>query len=160
MFKKIMENFKQLSIMKKILILLALVLPFGVALALNANDKVISKGQLPAQAQSFLNEHFANVKISYAKQDAEFLGHAYEVVLSDGSKLEFSSKGNWEEVDCSYSKVPEAIIPAPIVRFISENHPDASVLKIERDRRGYEVKLSNRIELGFNNDFDLVDIDN
>ena len=146
--------------MKKVLIVLALVLPFGVAAAFAGSDKVISKGQLPAQAQSFLNEHFAGAKISYVKQDTDFLDRAYEVMLADGTKIEFSNKGNWEEVDCRYSEVPAAVIPAPIVKFLSENHPDARVLKIERDRRGYEVKLSNRIELGFNNDFELVDFDN
>lgn len=146
--------------MKKILIVLALVLPFGVAVAFAGGDKVISKGQLPAQAQSFLNEHFAGAKISYVKQDTDFLDRAYEVMLADGTKIEFSNKGNWEEVDCRYTEVPAAVIPAPIVKFLSENHPDARVLKIERDRRGYEVKLSNRIELGFNNDFELVDFDN
>ncbi len=146
--------------MKKVLIVLALVLPFGVAAAFAGGDKVISKGQLPAQAQSFLNEHFAGAKISYVKQDTDFLDRAYEVMLADGTKIEFSNKGNWEEVDCRYSEVPVAVIPAPIVKFLSENHPDARVLKIERDRRGYEVKLSNRIELGFNNDFELVDFDN
>lgn len=146
--------------MKKILIVLALILPFGVVTAFAGSDKVISKGELPAQAQSFLNEHFAGAKISYVKQDTDFLDRAYEVMLADGTKIEFSNKGNWEEVDCRYSEVPAAVIPAPIVKFLSENHPDARVLKIERDRRGYEVKLSNRIELGFNNDFELVDFDN
>ena len=132
----------------------------SVAAAFAGGDKVISKGQLPAQAQSFLNEHFAGAKISYVKQDTDFLDRAYEVMLADGTKIEFSNKGNWEEVDCRYTEVPAAVIPAPIVKFLSENHPDARVLKIERDRRGYEVKLSNRIELGFNNDFELVDFDN
>ena len=78
-------------------------------------------------------------------------------MLADGTKIEFSRKGNWEEVDCRYSEVPAAVVPAPIANFVSENHPDARVLKIERDRRGYEVKLSNRVELSFNNSFELVD---
>ena len=146
--------------MKKIFVLFVLAVSFSAAHAFVGNDKVISKNQLPAQAQSFLNENFANVKISYAKLETDFLVSSYEVMLADGTKLEFSNKGNWEEVDCRYSEVPAAVIPAPIVKFLSENHPDARVLKIERDRRGYEVKLSNRIELGFNNDFELVDFDN
>ena len=139
--------------------LLTLVFSLGVVSAFGFNDKVISKNQLPAQAQSFLNENFADVKISYAKQETDFIERSYEVVLADGTKLEFTKKGNWKEVDCRYSEVPSAIVPAPIKNFINENYSDSRVLKIERDSRGYEVKLSNKLELKFNNDFKIVDID-
>lgn len=145
--------------MKKIMFLLTLVFSLSVVNAFGFNDKVISKNQLPAQAQSFLNENFADVKISYAKQETDFIERSYEVVLADGTKLEFTKKGNWKEVDCRYGEVPSAIVPAPIKNFINENYSDSRVLKIERDSRGYEVKLSNKLELKFNNDFKIVDID-
>ena len=159
MFRNIWYKFKRLSIMKKILIVLALILPFGVAVAFVDGDKIINKNDLPAQAQSFLNEHYAGAKISYAKQETDFLDKSYEVMLADGTKIEFTRKGAWKEVDCRYDKVPSAIVPAPISRYVSENYPDARVLKIERDSRGYDVKLSNRLELDFNNEFEIVDID-
>ena len=68
-------------------------------------------------------------------------------------------KGNWEEVDCRYGEVPAAIIPVPLKNYLNANYPDEKVLKIERDRRGYDLKLSNKLELKFNNDFEIVDID-
>lgn len=145
--------------MKKIMFLLTLVFSLCVVNAFGFNDKVIGKNQLPAQAQSFLNENFADVKISYAKQETDFIERSYEVVLADGTKLEFTKKGNWKEVDCRYSEVPSAIVPAPIKNYINENYSGSRVLKIERDSRGYEVKLSNKLELKFNNDFKIVDID-
>ncbi|MCZ2607976.1 PepSY-like domain-containing protein, partial [Bacteroides fragilis] len=40
------------------------------------------------------------------------------------------------------------------------NYPDAKVLKIERDKTDYEVKLSNGWELKFDSKFNLIDIDN
>lgn len=145
--------------MKKIMILLALVFSFAVSDSYALNDKVISKNQLPAQAQSFLNENFAGSGISYAKLETDFFERSYEVMLLDGTKLEFTNKGNWKEVDCRYSEVPEAIIPAPVKKYISDNYEGSKVLKIERDSRGYDVKLSNRLELKFNKDFEIVDID-
>ena len=141
------------------MILLALVFSFAVSDSYALNDKVISKNQLPAQAQSFLNENFAGSGISYAKLETDFFERSYEVMLSDGTKLEFTSKGNWKEVDCRYGEVPEAIIPAPVKKYISDNYKGSKVLKIERDSRGYDVKLSNRLELKFNKDFEIVDID-
>ena len=150
---------KQLTIMKKIFALLVLALSIGCAHAFSGNDKVINKNQLPAQAQNFINEHFAGVKISYAKLETDFLVNSYEVVFADGTKIEFASNGNWEDVDCRYGEVPAAIIPAPIKDYVKANYPNARVLKIERDRRGYDLKLSNRLELKFNNDLEIVDID-
>lgn len=145
--------------MKKILFVFAAFLLIGVSVAKADNDKVINKNQLPAQAQQFINEHFANVKLSYAKLERDFLERSYEVLLTDGTKLEFSSKGAWLEVDCKYGEVPAAVIPAPIKNYIKENYPGERVLKIERDRSNYELKLSNRLELTFDKDFRIIDID-
>lgn len=145
--------------MKKILFVFAAFLLIGVSVAKADNDKVINKNQLPAQAQQFINEHFANVKLSYAKLERDFLERSYEVLLTDGTKLEFSSKGTWLEVDCKYGEVPAAVIPAPIKNYIKENYPGERVLKVERDRSNYELKLSNRLELTFDKDFRIIDID-
>lgn len=146
--------------MKKILIALVLVFPFSVALAFGGGDKVVSKKELPAQAQSFINEYFASAKISYAKLETDFLERSYEVMLADGVKLEFTKKGNWKEVDCRYGEVPAGIVPAAIKNYVAENYPEAKIIKIERDGREYDVKLSNKLELTFNKDFKIIDIDN
>ena len=153
-------NTNKAKIMKKIIFALVAFLSFGVSVAKADNDKIINKNELPAQAQQFLNEHFNGVKLSYAKLERDFLLSSYEVMLANGSKIEFSSKGAWEEVDCRYGEVPQAVVPEPIKKYIQENYPGEKVHKIERDGSRYEVKLSNRLELSFNNDFKIVDIDN
>jgi hypothetical protein len=145
--------------MKKIFALLVLALSIGSAHAFSGNDKVINKNQLPAQAQSFINEYFAGAKISYAKLETDFLVNSYEVMLADGTKLEFASNGNWEDVDCRYGEVPSAIIPQPIKEYVKSNYSGEKILKIERERNRYELKLSNRLELVFDQDFRIIDID-
>ena len=145
--------------MKKILFALFALFSVGVFVASADNHKVINKSQLPVQAQQFIDKHFAGVEVSFAKEEREILGRSYEVRLANGAKLEFSSKGVWEEVDCRFGEVPAGIVPAEISKFIKENYPDAKVQKIEIDRNDYEVKLSNRLELKFDKEFRLVDID-
>lgn len=145
--------------MKKILFALVAFLSFGVSVVKADNDKIISKNELPAQAQQFINEHFNGVKLSYAKLERDFLENSYEVMLANGAKLEFSSKGTWEDVDCRYGEVPAAIIPQPIKEYIKSNYPGERVLKIERERNRYELKLSNRLELTFDENFRIIDID-
>lgn len=146
--------------MKKIIFVLAAIFSFGVSVANAGNDKIIVKEQLPAEAQTFINTYFGDLKISYAKEERDFLERSYEVVFTDGSKLEFSRNGVWKDVDCRYSEVPSAIVPVLINQYVNANYPDEKILKIERDSNDYEVKLSNRLELTFDKKFNIVDIDN
>ena len=146
--------------MKKILFALFAVLSLSVFNANADNDRIISKELLPANAQGFIDAHFPGSKLSYAKEERDFFERSYEVVFADGSKVEFSRKGEWQDVDCRYSEVPAAILPAQIAKYVSDHYPDAKVLRIERDANDYEVKLSNRLELKFNKKFQIIDIDN
>ena len=146
--------------MKKILSLLVLAI---VAVQFSWAADVITKdmNQLPLPARNFINRHFTKPEVSHIKIDKEMLeATKYEVLLTDGTEIEFDSKGNWEEVDCKHTSVLVAIIPAAIQKYVTTNYPDAKVLKIERDKKDYEVKLSNRTELKFDLKFNLIDIDN
>lgn len=144
--------------MKKVISIVAvLLLALGVACA--RADRPIKVSELPTTAQSFLKTHFPNAKISFAKEDDEFLYKEYEVLLADGTKIEFDGKGEWENVDCKYGAVPDAIVPLQIKDYIKANYQDAKVLQIDRDGRYYEVSLSNHLDLTFDMKFNLVDID-
>ena len=145
--------------MKKILLTLVAIFSIGVISATANNDKVINKSQLPASAQQFINEHFAGIDITYAKEECNFFFNSYEVRLADGTKIEFNSKGVWDEVECRFGEVPAAIIPQARKDYINKNYHDAKVIYIEKDRNDYEVKLSNRLELKFDKDFNIYDID-
>ena len=145
--------------MKKILLILVAVFSVGILAAVADNDKLINKSQLPKPAQEFIDAHFAGIDLLYAKEDCNILFSSYEVRLANGVKLEFSSKGNWEEVDCQQGAVPAAIVPQPIKEYIRKSYAGESILAIEKNRNDYEVKLSNRLELKFDKDFNLYDID-
>ena len=145
--------------MKKILLTLVAIFSVGIFSAIANNDRVINKSQLPAPAQQFLNEHFAGVDLTYAKEERDIFKHSFEVRLADGTKIEFTSKGEWDEVECRFGEVPAAIVPQAIKEYIDKNYAGAKVLYIEKDRNDYEVKLSNRLELKFDKDLNIYDID-
>ena len=92
--------------------------------------------------------------------ESDFFYKSYEVIFTNGNKVEFGKNGNCEEVNCKYTSVPTAIIPTTIQKYVTTNYPDTRVLKIERDKKEYEVQLSNRVELKFDLKFNLIDIDN
>lgn len=110
--------------------------------------------------QVFIKQHFADSKVALAKMESDFFYKSYEVIFTNGNKVEFGKNGNWEEVNCKYTSVPTAIIPTTIQKYVTTNYPDTRVLKIERDKKEYEVQLSNRVELKFDLKFNLIDIDN
>lgn len=124
------------------------------------NDKPVQVNQLPAKAQTFLNTYFKDVKVALATQDTELFSKSYDVVFNTGDKVEFDKSGEWTEVRCRQTGVPAAIVPAQIAEYVKTTYPDAQILQIERDDRGeYEIKLSNRWEITFNKQMQVIDID-
>ena len=95
-----------------------------------------------------------------AKVETDFLDKNYDVVFTNGNKVEFDKKGNWTNVDCEHTQVPVAILPEAIRQYVAKNYPDAKVLKIEvTDRKGYDVELSNGFELEFDKRMNVIDVD-
>lgn len=148
------------TVLKNILGSLALAFVCGLS-AQADNDTPISVSELPRAAQNLVNRTFSGKKIALAKKDAELLDKSYEIIFTDGGKVEFDRKGNWTEVSSgrSNTSVPSSLVPQTIRNYVASHYGGTRIVKIERDKKGYEVKLSNGIELEFNARLQLVDID-
>ena len=123
------------------------------------NHQPISQTQLPEKAQTFLSTYFPEAKISLVRKEIDVIELNYDVIFTDGCKVEFDRKGNWTEVDCISHPLPVGIVPEAIENVVKAHYPDAKVVKIERDFREFDVKLNNRVELTFNKKMQLIDID-
>lgn len=145
--------------MKKLILLFACLFTLHVAVQAD-NDKPIQVNQLPQQAQQFIKQHFASKPIAMAKVETDLFYKSYDVIFTNGNKVEFDKKGQWTEVNCKYDAVPLKIIPTAILKYVTANYPKTKITKIERDSKDYEVKLSSGIELTFDTKFNLIDIDN
>lgn len=145
--------------MKKYIIPAIAALTLGITAAHADDDRAITVNQLPKPAQEFIQKFFPNQKIALAKEETDFLDKSYEVIFVDGNKVEFSRNGEWEEVKCRFSAVPDGIVPAQIVKYVNENYPEAKILEIDRDKRDIELKLDNRVELTFDLKYNIIDID-
>jgi hypothetical protein len=132
---------------KKLIILFAALTPATAAMA--DYDKPIRFEDLPAEAREFIRAHFPEAKVTLSTVDREFMDTTYDIIFTDGTQIEFDSRGRWKEIDCRESFVPNEVMLPGIVSFIGENYPEARVRDIERGRRGFEVNLSNRAELYF-----------
>lgn len=123
------------------------------------NDKPINVNELPAKAQTLLTKHFKGQKVMLATIESGVVSRSYDVVLRNGTKLEFDKKGNLTEIDCKQGIVPSQLIPQPIKNYLKENYRGEIVRKIELNKKEYEVELANGIDLTFNKHFQLIDID-
>lgn len=126
--------------------------------ALAGNDKPIQVSQLPQTAQQFIKKYFGDRKVAFAKEESDFR-KSYEIAFTTGDKIEFDRKGEWTDIDCKYSAVPAGIVPAQIVAYIAENYPDSQVVQIEKDSRSTEVKLDNRMEIKFDKQYRVIEMD-
>lgn len=123
-----------------------------------ADDKPIKKDQLPQAAITFLNDNFASHEILYATKDDDIFYPDFNVALTNGVELEFYNNGALKKIE-SRNGVPADLIPVQIVKFVKSRYPDAIFVEYEVDRKHYEAKLSNGLELKFNTNFNVIEID-
>ena len=138
-----------------------------------AQDQFVSTEKLPSAITSFIQKHFPGQVIDYANIDTEFADTdfdddfdgddfddtIYEVCLNNGVELDFDMNGNWRKVDCYYMTVPMQIIPSTIAQYVGIHFSGHDIVKIDKINYGYEVELSNGLEVKFNHQGELITID-
>ena len=125
----------------------------------SCKDVIITPDKLPAAAQSFIKEYFPETAVSYAKKDTELRKTSYEVTLQDGTEIDFNSKGEWDKVDCKRAEVPASLVPEAIAEYVRASFPGQIIVKIDKERYGYEIELGNDLELKFDKNGNLKGID-
>ncbi len=124
------------------------------------NDKSISFNQLPANSQQMIKKYFPDQSVALVKMEREFSGKSYEVIFTNGNKAEFDNKGVWKEINCKYTELPQEVIPQKISSYVKTNYPDSKIIKIEKKSRNrYEIELANGLELEFDANFNVTNID-
>lgn len=145
--------------MKKLMMLFLSLLFIGTTA--KADDKPIDYSKLPKQSQTFIQKYFSGKNIALVKMDKELFDTSYEVIFSDGNKVEFEKDGSWKDIDCTYTEVPAELIPNEIRSYVAKNYPNVKIDKIEKESRGrVSIELSNNLELLFDSAFKLINIDN
>ncbi len=131
-----------------------------VLLMASCSDRPVAPAQLPGAITAFIQQNFPNQAITFAQKDLEITGWQYDVVLADGTQIEFDTDQMWDKIQCPMTNpVPAVLIPAPIMSYLRGNFPGVMVLKIDKDGSGYEVELANGLELKFNQQGALMEMD-
>ncbi len=142
--------------MKKVIIL-ALFIGFALTNTSCNSDK-------KAQAiNEFVRAYFPDTEVIANIKD----GLDCDVTLSDYTQIGFDGnlfgKIEWDEVDCRHASlstaVPAALVPAEISNYVSRIHGSQTITKIAKDNRGWDIELSNGIEIEFDKRYNVVDFD-
>ena len=139
--------------------LTAMLLSATMLTACDLRDRMTEVSNLPAPAQELLRKEFAGKSISFVKAERDGFSLDYDVVFDDGTAVEFGPRGEWQEVNCRQGDVPAGMVPQEIMKFVGERYPSVGIRRLERHRRGMEVKLTNGLEIEFDKQFRVRDID-
>ena len=121
-------------------------------------------GDKKAQAiNAFVRTYFPDTEVIANIKD----GLDCDVTLSDYTQIGFDGnlfgKLEWDEVDCSHAAlsttVPAALVPVEIANYVTRIHGSQTITKISKDNRGWDIVLSNGIEIEFDKRYNVVDFD-
>ena len=139
--------------------LIAILIGFaGFAATLSADDRPISFDKLPSPAKVYIQTNFPGEKTSFVAKDDDLAFAEYTVIMMNGTKIEFSHSGALSKISSS-DGIPAELIPESIREYVQKHYPGAGFVEFDIERRTYEVKLTNRMELKFNNSFHLIALD-
>ena len=124
-----------------------------------ADDKPITFDKMPQAAQNFVKTNYPDVEVALTTVDDDIVNPEYKVALVNGVVIEFKNDGRLESIKTRTGNIPEGIIPVQIIEEVKRHYPESVITEYEVGRYSYEVKLSNRMELKFNSNFKLVEID-
>lgn len=139
--------------MKKLILAFIAIVSFGfsTAMAQNTNTNPV--------ITQFVTQHFPNATVQMMMPDEDDI----DVVLNDYTKIEFRLNNEWKKVDCeqstTFTAVPATIVPEQITAYVNANFPGAIIKKLEKKFRGWEIELNNGLELKFNSNFKVMEID-
>lgn len=111
---------------------------------------------------NFTKTYFPEVEILSDVKD----GLDHEVTLTDYTLIDFDGsmfgKLDWEEVDCThasiYTVVPSVLVPEEIASYVSQSHPNMTIVKISRDLNNWDIELNNGLDLEFDKNFNVIEI--
>lgn len=145
---------------KSRLFLVAFICMMTQSISAIAQDTFFPKEQLPQSIKNFVQELFPGQMIDYVNIDADSDDANYEICLNNGIELDFDMNEEWERVDCFNMSVPMQIIPTAIANYVNSHFAGEDIVKIDKESYGYEIELSNGLEIKFNQLGELLYIDN
>jgi len=112
-------------------------------------EQLVSENDLPQPAKKFISTHFAGVAIASVEKEQNILEKTYDVILSNGTSLEFDKDGACTEIDGHTNKIPDSVVPTKILKYVQTNFADDFIVGWEKDGSQQDIELASKLELKF-----------
>ena len=130
--------------MKKVLLALFTIALLSTGANAQSKKRTIDPENLPKASIELIQKHWPSCAID----NAYIKGKEYEALLTDGTIIQFDSKGIWKEMKCT-DGLPVTLVPVYITRYIVNRYPHQLIIDCEKLKGGYEVTLTNGYEIQF-----------
>jgi len=128
----------------------------------DAIENGITYAELPQLGKTMLDTHFGNHTVTSVtrKNVADTDGSLYEIRLNNGVEIDLDKDGNWTDIDGNHQKLPDALIPSPILNYVTKQYPTPLFIEgIDKEPYGYQIDLSNDLDLKFNTEGSFIGLD-
>lgn len=122
--------------------------------------------KLPNSMYSFIMSVFPKVAVKETKElgQPNYYGSTHSANLDNNMKIDFDREGNWTEVEMlDNSAIPMEFLQKEIptiLAYVQSNYPNVLIVEVDKDsKRGFEVSLSDNIELVFNQQQEFIGVD-
>ena len=113
---------------------------------------------LPSLSWDFLDYYYYDIPVVEAFYYGSGSDGYYRVNLADGTSVGFDAWGNWYYVSAPWdSSVPLDIVPPRIANFVGYYYPYEAIVSITITGYGYDITLSNGIDLSFDTYGEVLD---
>lgn len=150
-----------MKIMKRLILLLAATLTVGTSLFAQQNASKPDKPELQEDIHIFLGNYFNGDKVKSHKviwDGADIV--AFNLILDSGTEVDFNRLGEWTEIEMAMDgPVPSGVVPEAIAVFVRTHHKGLDISEIEKVHSGYNVELTNGLDIEFTQYGELLKYD-
>lgn len=114
---------------------------------------------IPIEGIRFIVEYYPDEGI--VSMDKEFASNSYDVKLTNGTEIEFNSKGNVIEIEAADNTVIpqdviQAILPAKTFNVLQNDGIAANIESIEVGKKGYQIETNLPEDVDYFYEFEEV----
>ena len=122
--------------------------------------KPIAYNEITQEAKNFIEQNFPDKKVVFVESYYGIFGSSYELTFNTGDEVKVTTAGEWREISSENMNFPQQLIPDFIKTYLDDNFPNVKIEKIEKYKKYIEVELVNDVEIKFNYQGVVIDLDN
>lgn len=123
--------------------------------------QIIDFKTLPEEGRGFIATYFSGTEIARIEKHnpAKIDGTMYEVDFVNRDEVDFDKDGIWLKVEAEDNRsIPTGFILPSIVSYIKTNYPNLTINQIKKTYEGFELELTNDLDLVFNSSGEFIRI--